>query len=35
LERFDPEEILVNELSPVLSVHTGQGALGVAYSSGI
>jgi DegV family protein with EDD domain len=35
LERFAPEEILVNELSPVLSVHTGQGALGVAYSSGL
>ncbi|MEJ2265391.1 MAG: DegV family protein [Anaerolineales bacterium] len=35
LERFVPEEILVNELSPVLSIHTGQGALGVAYSSGI
>ncbi|HZD58718.1 MAG TPA: DegV family protein [Anaerolineales bacterium] len=35
LERFDPEELLVNELSPVLSVHTGQGALGVAYSSGL
>ena len=35
LERFDPEEILVNDLSPVLSVHTGQGALGVAYSSGL
>jgi DegV family protein with EDD domain len=35
LDRFDPEEILVNELSPVLSIHTGQGALGIAYSSGL
>jgi len=34
-ERFDPEEMILSELSPVLTIHVGPGALGVAYCSGI
>lgn len=31
---FDPDELLMSELSPVLGVHTGPDAVGIAYSSG-
>jgi DegV family protein with EDD domain len=34
-ERFDPDEVIVSELSPVLGTHTGPDAIGLAYSYGI
>ncbi len=34
-ERFDPDELIISELAPVLGIHAGPDALGLAYSSGI
>lgn len=33
--RFNPEEILVADLSPVLGVHAGPGTVGVGYCAGV
>lgn len=34
-ERFSPDELLTTELTPVLGIHAGPDALGLAYSTGI
>ena len=34
-ERIDPEELILEELTPILGIHTGPGALGLAYCIGI
>ncbi len=34
-DRFKPDELLISEVTPVLGIHTGPDALGLAYSSGI
>ena len=34
-QRFSPDELLTTELTPVLSIHAGPDALGIAYSTGI
>ena len=34
-ERFHPDELIISELSPVLGIHAGPDALGIAYSSGV
>ena len=34
-QRFSPDELLTTELTPVLGIHAGPDALGVAYSTGI
>ena len=34
-ERFQPEELFINELNPILGVHAGPGAIGIGYCSGI
>jgi DegV family protein with EDD domain len=33
-ERFQPDEIITSELTPVLGIHTGPDAIGLAYSFG-
>ena len=33
-ERFRPDELLISELAPVVGIHTGPDALGLAYSFG-
>lgn len=33
-KRFEPDELILTELTPVLGIHTGPDALGIAYSSG-
>lgn len=32
-DRFKPDELLISEVTPVLGIHTGPDALGLAYSS--
>ena len=34
-DRFDPDEMFVSELNPILGIHVGPGAIGLAYSSGL
>lgn len=34
-ERFHPEELIVQQLNPILAIHAGPGAFGLAYSSGL
>jgi DegV family protein with EDD domain len=34
-ERFRPDELILSELNPVLGIHAGPGALGVAYCYGV
>jgi DegV family protein with EDD domain len=34
-ERFQPDEILTSELTPVLGIHVGPDSVGLAYSSGV
>jgi DegV family protein with EDD domain len=34
-ERFHPDELIMSELSPVVGIHVGPDALGIAYSSGV
>ncbi len=31
-KRFEPDELILSELTPVLGIHTGPDALGIAYS---
>jgi fatty acid-binding protein DegV len=33
-ERFSPDELITTELTPVLGIHAGPDALGLAYSTG-
>jgi DegV family protein with EDD domain len=33
--RFNPDELITSELSPVLGIHAGPDALGLAYASGV
>jgi DegV family protein with EDD domain len=33
-ERLAPDEVIISEITPVLGIHTGPGALGLAYSTG-
>ncbi len=33
--RFDPDELITSELSPVLGIHAGPDAVGVAYAPGV
>jgi len=33
--RFNPDELITTELSPVLGIHAGPDALGLAYASGV
>ena len=33
-QRFSPDELITSELTPVLAIHAGPDALGLAYSSG-
>jgi DegV family protein with EDD domain len=33
-ERFQPDEILISEITPVLGIHVGPDSLGLAYTSG-
>jgi DegV family protein with EDD domain len=33
--RFDPDELITSELNPVLGIHAGPDALGLAYASGV
>jgi fatty acid-binding protein DegV len=34
-KRFTPDELFITELTPVLGLHSGPDALGLAYCSGI
>lgn len=34
-DRFGPDEVFVSELNPILGIHVGPGAIGLAYCSGI
>jgi fatty acid-binding protein DegV len=34
-DRFNPDELITSELSPVLGIHVGPDALGLAYASGV
>lgn len=34
-ESIEPDELILEELTPILGVHTGPGALGLAYSAGL
>ena len=34
-ERLDPDETFVCEINPIIGIHVGPGAIGLAYSSGI
>lgn len=34
-ERFRPDELITSELNPVLGIHAGPDALGLAYASGV
>jgi len=34
-EKFQPEELFILELNPILGIHAGPGAVGVGYCSGI
>lgn len=34
-ERFRPEELIVQQLNPILAIHVGPDAFGLSYSSGI
>ena len=34
-ERFRPQELILSELNPVLGIHAGPDALGIAYSHGV
>jgi DegV family protein with EDD domain len=34
-ERFDPDELIVMELNPILAIHVGPNAFGLAYSFGV
>jgi DegV family protein with EDD domain len=33
-QRFSPDELITSEITPVLGIHAGPDALGLAYSSG-
>jgi len=33
-DRLDPDELLVSELNPILSIHVGPGVFGLAFSTG-
>jgi fatty acid-binding protein DegV len=33
--RFNPDEVLIADLSPVLGTHVGPGTVGVAYCVGV
>jgi DegV family protein with EDD domain len=34
-DRFNPDELITSELSPVLGIHAGPDAVGLAYASGV
>jgi DegV family protein with EDD domain len=34
-ERFSPVEMIISEIAPVQGIHTGPGAVGLVYSSGV
>ena len=34
-ENFEPKEIMMADLSPVIGTHTGPGTVGVAYVAGV
>ncbi len=35
MKQFEPDEILLANLSPVLGTHTGPGTIGLAYVAGV